>query len=261
MSNRNSKRKNPLLLATLGAAAGLALAAPAANADVCFADTGLDIANDYQSVVLTFGNGGTLTPTQHATGGNPDSYLQVDHDVNSAPSGSTRSGLHSIFLFNGAVYDPSVSGAISRICYEEWARMIQGAGDVQGTGPIIRQVDGQQNVTYYRPAPSLMVNTPTNWNLRAMTCKESDFVALDPTNGVTGVDPSRQPDFSKNGQPIEFGFFRGNNTSVGGGGYFRSAAIDSWSITVISECVGDLNQDGVVDFGDLLVLLALWGNC
>ena len=40
----------------------------------------------------------------------------------------------------------------------------------------------------------------------------------------------QNPDFSVAGAPLEFGFWRGNSTSVGGGGGTTYGGIDNWRV-------------------------------
>jgi hypothetical protein len=129
------------------------------------------------------------------------------------------SGVWGYFIRIDAAYDPALQGAIATINYSEDAKYFGPlpGGDGQGTGCALLQ-----GGTFYHI--DMVITSATDWHsLHSISLTKDDFHSLN--------EPDDHPDFSINGSPIIFGFFRGNSTR-GTTGYFRDAGIDNWSVTV-----------------------------
>jgi streptogramin lyase len=152
--------------------------------------------------------------TQVFSGGNPGAYRQV----------SFRSGQGlSVGVFNGrldATYNPQQQGAIDTLDYGE--DVIQ-LGSPAFSGGIALRQDGK-----------VYVSNLTNSKSRAWTPQlVRDLTAVDFIRAVSSkpdfglFNPDEHPDFSAGGAPIEFGFFRWDNSAND-----WSMGIDNWSVTV-----------------------------
>lgn len=198
------------------AAFSLAIAAPSAGAAVTVYSDGTFVPADWSLTLHTTGNGGTSTVNQIATGGNLANYRQVNITANTGPSFVIGVHLHA-----DTIYDPAVLGAIINLDYTEDYRYFSGPSLGQLAGPAMVQ-DGIAYRTdgFVTPSPSAWV-TQTVLSLAA-----SDFFRID---GLAGT-----PDFSIAGDPIQFGFVRGNGQTVGAG-YSTSVGIDNWAFTITSS--------------------------
>ncbi len=162
--------------------------------------------------------GGTASGSQVATGGSPGSYRQVVNTLNSALGQSFSNTVFDFHARAGATFVPSASGAISGIDYSESS--IRSAGGQQACGVALTQ----GGTIYYGPS-FLNPSTIGVWAPTTQTgLVASNFDALAP-----GI---QNPDFSPTGGAIQWGFFRANSTSVGGGGGSTTGGIDNWSVTV-----------------------------
>jgi len=162
--------------------------------------------------------GGTSSGTQVATGGSTGSYRQIVNTLNSAIGQSFSNTVFAFHARAGATFSPSLSGGITGIDYSESSIRI--TGGVQACGVALLQ----GGTIYYGPS---FLN-PSTFGVWAPTTQTSllatNFDALAP-----GV---QNPDFSVTAAPIQWGFFRANSTSVGGGGSSTTGGIDNWSVTV-----------------------------
>ena len=182
---------------------------------------------NWSGTQFTAGNGGSSTGAQVLTGGNPGAYRNVVDVVNAAPSGST-SVVISTHLYTPFTYDPSSAGAIGSLNYAEDAACTAGCfGDGQSTGPALLQ-----GGSLYILIPVVVTGPSGTWTphvLNGLTAADFGLVNVTPT---TIVDPTQHPDFTASGGSIQVGFFRGNGTSLNGGGYTLAAGIDNWQITL-----------------------------
>jgi len=208
-------------LTALLLAAGTTLSiAPAFAATVLLQD-GTFANPDWTVTTEILNLGGTASGTQTATGGNPGSYRRTTNTTNSAIGQSFSNTVFAFHRFSGGVYVPSTSGAILTVDFSVATMRI--TGGQQAFGLALRQ----NGVIYYGPS---FLN-PAAFNSWATTTQPgltaASFDALAP-----GV---QNPDFSVTGSSIEFGFFSGNSTSVGGGGGTTVGGLDNWSATVHSD--------------------------
>ncbi len=185
------------------------------SAQVVFTDGVFNDA-DRTLTTQTLVNGGTIEDFQSSTGGNPGEFRQIKTTVNAGGG----SGVWGFFNRSGAIYDPAVQGAIWTIDYSEDAKYIDGTflvgSEGQATGCMLLQ-----GGTFYW---NYMITTiAADWHtLESLSLIEDDFRSLNSIND--------HPDFSANGEPINFGLFRANGTT--GSAYFIEAGIDNWSVTV-----------------------------
>lgn len=156
-------------------------------------------------------NGATQTSTRENTGGNPDFWQRMEHNM-------TASSQISVFhLGDGISYDPSEGGgAISHLNYSEDHLQFDPpfVGAAIGWGFIIEQ--GGNRYTLGAPQGPF---TETSW-----TTAEIRGIRADDFNGGT-------PDFSESGGPITFGYFR-SNTNVSSESYTTTHGIDNFSIEI-----------------------------
>jgi hypothetical protein len=227
--------------------------APEAGEALAFAD-GEFADGEWELSVIADGDGGEVAAHREAAGGNPDAYRRV---ANTKHAGSQL--YTNIFGFHwrrGATYDPRTEGAVQALDYfEEYVCLDDGGlpgSDCQATGIALRQ-GGE---TYIVSQESCYIVTPrTAWTPTAgctLGLTEVDFVRITLESGTLLLVPEA-PDFSRNGAPIDFGFYRANSGHVA---YTTIAGIDNWRVVVhrsetpSRQLPGDCNQDGVLDISD-----------
>jgi len=232
----------------------LAASAPA-RADT-ITDTEL-LNSSWNVAYLGSGLGGSASSLRVSSGGNPGSMRRITLANAAAPNCCTQSIIFALHLRVGYLHSPSQAGAISSISMQEDTRSLDPAPLAQWTGPVIRQ-DG----VYYAAFGADTGNT-TIWQTRsAGPYTAQQFVAIDTSDAVDGVDQSAHPNFSPTGSPIEVGFFRALASGLGGSARSSDVALDNLVITVTSvpACIGDMNADGVVNTADLTAFLARFGQ-
>ncbi|MCY2925529.1 MAG: PEP-CTERM sorting domain-containing protein [Planctomycetota bacterium] len=217
------------------AGVGLVLAWAAAAGSVQAASffDGVFNNSDWSLTVLTnaTGTGSTAQGFQVLTGGNPNEYRRVRHQL--VVTGQPFNGaVHSLHLNNNAFYTPSTQGAISYIDYKEDsinfvpATVVPGNG--QGSGLLILQ-----NGKYYRQQNPLLVmpySGYSNWTANSAPGLLSTDFAEVTLAGIVNVGSN--PDFSAAGSIMQLGFYRGNS---GNTGYNTDCGIDNWSVNIVPE--------------------------
>ena len=188
--------------------------------------------SDWSLTVVTnaTGTGSTAQGLQFLTGGNPNEYRRVRHQLVVSPPGNGF--LFSFHLNNNAFYTPSTQGAISYIDYSEDSinfipdTIVPGNG--QGSGLLILQ-----NSKYYRQQNPLLVmpySGYSTWTANAAPgLLAADFAEVT-LAGI--VIPSSNPDFSATGSIMQLGFHRGNS---GNSGYNTDCGIDNWHVNIVPE--------------------------
>ena len=160
------------------------------------------------------GGGGTQTAARVAKGGHPGAYRIIYNTVFAAAGGSVDYGFNGYRLGS---YNPAVKGAITSIAYSEDSKLFQGFGQGQGTGAALIQ----NGVVYFAPG---LITPKTAWTHQVRAkLTAANFVA---------ADLKTHPDFSQNGAPMQFGFYRANSAGIPG--YSITAGIDNWSLTIKS---------------------------
>ena len=172
--------------------------------------------------------------------GIPSPFRRIQHVLTDAPTNpAQQSGVFGFHRSLGSVYNPALLGAIDRIDYSEDSRLFVGGGAGQATGPIVFQDD-----KYYFRRPNLLL-PDFSWETKHVnSLTEDNFHEI--TNFLTGL-PQDKPNFSANGKPITFGFFRANATGVGQPGYVSDAGIDNWKIVVHRKQISHLKCVDVKD--------------
>jgi hypothetical protein len=198
-----------------------------ARADVSFFDGTFDPADWTIQSAAQVGNGGTTSATQQQTGGDPDQFRQISQTVNPIPEAGGSSTTYNFHLNLTATYDPA-NGAIESIDYSEDAILISGFGDGQALGPAILQ-GGQIYIRANQVSPDFA------WT-------DKDFPGLGEGSFALFGDGTQHPDFSEQGDPIQFGFVRANSTL--GNGYTIIGGIDNWSYTIHTTENGGGNNGG-----------------
>ena len=203
------------------------------RAAVTFSDSEFNDA-DWELLVLTHEAGGDTTAVRSESGGCPDAHRIITTMVGTANRG-TQSGVIGFHRRIGATYAPAKEGAFEYIDYSECAAVYETVfADGQATGPALRQ-DGKVYFYYLSTGPSGAWYTKSATNIWA-----TNFFLVSSVNATQWYDPKQHPDFSTNGGPIEFGFWRGNFTCPGCPGYTVSAGIDQWSLALQSAVVAEI---------------------
>ena len=197
-----------------------------ANASVVFSD-GNFADTDWSHKVYASGSGGSQTASQELAGGNPDSFLHIQNTVNTPDSITWVGGY---FLKKGAVYEPSVSGAIQSVDYGEDAIMFSGFGGGQASFMVIAQAD---NIYFQFPYLGTNFGQWSQIIQKGLTAK--NFVQFDFSR--CNIEPaclnlSSHPDFSTSGATMTFGFGSANAARVGASGYTIDGGIDNWQVTI-----------------------------
>jgi len=183
---------------------------------------------DWTSVPFPFGDGGTSTVGQVATGGNPGAFRRIELAVRPAPSPGTFSALWLLQFRNDAVYDPATQGGILSVDYAEDALYLGGQNDLgvplgvsNGTHAVSIALS-QGGVLY--TTTGLLADSET-WATKSLAgLVASDFFRAD---GAAG-----SPDFSSTGAPMQLGFIHRVSGSIGGIGFDTATGIDHWSVTI-----------------------------
>lgn len=239
-------RTNRILACALLALVSVAVAG-SAQASVIFND-GTFNNSDWSLTVVTnaTGTGSTAQGLQVPTGGNPNEYRRVRHQL--VVTGPPFNGaVHSLHLNNNAFYTPSTQGAISYIDYSEDSinfvpdTIVPGNG--QGAGLLIRQ-----SGKYYRQNNPLLImpySGYSTWTANpAPGLLAADFFEVTPLGTVLSTS---HPDFSATGSIMQLGFYRGNS---GNGGYDTDCGIDNWHVNIVPEPA----SVGLLALGGLLFL-------
>lgn len=156
------------------------------------------------TVIEVVEGGASQINRQESTGGHPGAFRFMQHVLPSPPSPTDVGRIQVTHIYEAASFDPATQGAIDRLGFSEDVGLLNlpYASAFVASSPALVQ-DGQA----YRAASFGLQEGATGWtrglsfNLRA-----EDFIALD--------DSAYKPDFSENGAPIKFGFWR-SHTRVG----------------------------------------------
>ena len=211
------------LLWVLGA--GLALSAVTARAGVIYSDGTFPSAN-WQSVVITATNGGTVSAAQNLGAGDPAPSRAVTFNSPEGMIGQTTLRLGSInTLF---VYDPGVSGGIAQLDFSYSIAFLASSGAPASTGayrPALRQ-----NGLIYQAVGIFDITSSTNWTPFSFSSTSAADWA--PVGGITN------PDFSSAGSLIEFGYLTGAgltcNSANGCAASSVTGALDNYRVAVTS---------------------------
>lgn len=258
------------------ALAGLALVA-SVHAQVVFTADELSAATS-TLVTRQWRGGGQATLLDQPGGGNPREYLQIQLQVNDNPSGGVEPPAGSIitaFIFPaGAVYTPTVSGAIDRIEQNEDLLFISSSTPTtsgQSRALALRQ-NGKLYVGTLRTTGTLAAWTTTP----IVTQRASNFAELVSSATEFALNNASNPDFSATGAPIELGLYRSIATAgtPGAAGFTVNVGVDTWRASVFNittpacypNCDGSTAAPilNALDFGCFLARYRAgesYGNC
>jgi len=222
---RRFRVRVPTIVSVLALAASVAAAPPVQFGDGDFQDADWTVVtSSFEGPAMTPLAGGSASATRQDPSGS-NAFRAITHVVPAAPSPAAYAAVWSAHFRSGATYDPGVQGPIGSIDYSELARTLPPANLPQSAGLAIRQ-GGQVFVAQVGVTPEVAFTLKEGKGLKA-----NDFGVM--TAG--GFPGGAKPDFAASG-PIEFGFVRGNSTSVGGVGFTAVAAIDDWSVRLNPPC-------------------------
>jgi hypothetical protein len=195
----------------------LGISVTASAATVTFTDNAFLDADWSATKIIdtTAGATASFVAAQVATGGNPDSYRQVQHTYDA--------GIIAVaHLKSDAIYDPSVTGAIQSIAYSY---------DLIHFNPPPAQAVAYgiallQNGVWYRTSFDTIF--PEVWTGFAAANLTAANFAL-----AAGTGPTN-PDFSATGAAMTFGYASFNNNTGGNPDLVRLSGIDNWQVTVTS---------------------------
>jgi hypothetical protein len=212
----------------------LGLIAAAAAADQTFSDGTFNDA-DWTHVKLFDSSPipRVLTASQSISGGNPGTFQLLTQDRGNL-------GLGYAHLMAGAIYSPTVSGAIDRLSFSYDVQSfitVPGGGGFASFSPLLLQ-----NGTYYTLSidgsitleDHAQIGSWVHWvHPRLLPPDPPGLFAADFIR--SGAGPFH-PDFSASGAPIQFGYFTDNLFIETGSGQF-AAGIDNWSVIVTTQPV------------------------
>jgi hypothetical protein len=206
-------KKNLIALAVMAAACSSAIAEN--SLQTVFSDTEFHTADWFYEIGAW--GGGSGFSTQELTGGNPGAYNLINLSMTAGEGGV---GLHA-FKYS-AVYNPATQGAIASVAFTEDLRMVAGSVPGMSSGSVLLQ----NGLRFYRWC---WETDSVGWSTRNAEGVGSNQYHLDGLQD-NGSNPLN-PDFSENGSPINFGYFR-NTQGVAGTDFSMSSGIDNWTTTV-----------------------------
>jgi hypothetical protein len=187
-----------------------------------FRDTDLNTAD---WLVAPFGNAAAPAPGHSedspATGGNPGAFRKMVIQI--AP----QSGAGRVFYTSlVATYDPGAQGAIRLIDYAEDGISLQPNDSTFTESTMLLEQAGRRYIANERN--DFLGFIPTSWssNQSRASLRAADFNLVD---GPACQPGEACPDFSAQGAPMRFGYWR---ISFGIGGDAVAHGIDNWQVTV-----------------------------
>ncbi|MBC8239070.1 MAG: PEP-CTERM sorting domain-containing protein [Alphaproteobacteria bacterium] len=188
------------------------------------------LAGNWTAQDLFANNGAAGTAVQMIAGGNPDAYRFMTHTMPGPVSLMVpATNLWIYHEFQGASYDPSVSGAIASVNYSEDQRQFNPpfAGAAIGARAAIEQAG-----VVYVSSTHINYNHVGSWQTAVLPgLAAADFIDFASFGFAGGDDMFDNPDFSPTGSVIRFGFVRANTTGTVGVLQVTEHGIDNWSYT------------------------------
>lgn len=172
-------------------------------------------------------NPGFHQAEQKTTGGNLDKYRELTHNW-SAIGGDPAQFIHTVHIYWGESYNPSIAGPILGINFSFDLSLF--AWDVTA-GIRYTPMMVQNGVYYILPTspPYEVLVTDSQWtHFSIPQVVESDFFVLGDPLGLG------TPDFSANGSPIHFGYYAAN-ASKQAGSHFTVSGIDNYTVSISSS--------------------------
>lgn len=203
------------------ARAGARLAV-SATPGLVFRDTELNAAD---WVATPLGLGGVPAPAHSedtpATGGNPGAYRRMVIEI-PPQSGAGRVYYTSLM----ATYDPATQGAIRLIDYAEDSISLQPNVLTYTDSAMLLEQAGRRYVANQRADVNVPISTSWSSSQSRASLRAADFGLLD---GPACQPGENCPDFSTQGAPMRFGYWR---FSFGTQGDRIAHGIDNWQVTV-----------------------------
>ena len=191
---------------------------PATPGTIIFSDTLFNNSNWTASIIAdnTLG-GATVEFGQIDTGGNPGAYRRSKIAWTGGP-GQTATVQH---LLSGAIYNPSVSGAVNDITFS-WS---QNGKDTNGTVPGgYYGILLLQNGKIFISTP--ISNTSNTWFTQPGVTASQGSLFEFPSNY------SSHPDFSASGGPMQLGYIVQNSANLSSKPGTSVVDVDNWSAII-----------------------------
>ncbi len=222
-------------LCVLPAAVVLAASMTALGSYVLINDGTMDPSSWTETVLNPTGGFG-YSVGQAGAGGNPDAYRTI-HQF------STQNIAQGLVVH---LHEGSVVGAVDAVGMSLDVNCFNGGTSAAVAFGLVIQ---QGETIYFGPTFTALTNSGWRTDLAFVSLASSDF--------HNGPD---SPDFSGAGAPLRFGFFSSNGTG-GGAPINSSSGVDNFIVAIFPPpCPADLNHDGIVNTGDLTLLLARFGQ-
>ncbi|MCB0209945.1 MAG: cadherin-like domain-containing protein [Anaerolineae bacterium] len=222
-----------ILAATLTGQAAPVLEPAALASPIIISDNTFNPA-DWQVYDVINQGGGSYQVRQETNGGNPGAYRWIEQVVPPVPTGQVYQ-ISLTHLYLGANYDPASQGAIATLDYSESVRIVAS----NNPQPFVRSIPiVVQGGRIYRATAFLDSFATASWESLSLSgLDEQDFIAFD--------DANAHPDFSAQGQPISFGFFRGLSRTQtapaipANQNLTLQHGIDNWQVTITPMASGN----------------------
>ena len=160
---------------------------------------------------------GSFVAIQEPMDGNPGAFRHLTHEW------SGPGDIITVHVYYGEVIDPAIHGAIRGIDFSFDLILLEGGSSgAVAYFPLI-----VQEGSYYNAGRTLNA-TENYWQAFGY-----DYLTVDDFTKISGAGPE-QPDFSRYGSPIQFGYVASNGRSFEGGTQTISG-LDNWSVTVYTR--------------------------
>ncbi len=215
-------------IASFGWVSAIAIASPALAATFTYSDSTFN-EEDWELTTFTRGLGGSIFTQQFPDYGNDGEFMHVVNTVYPTP-GVQDSWVIGVHRKTDAIYNPKTQGAIQSIDFSEDSILFGGWYLGQSSGIALWQDDR----FYLAGGVGPQVES---WTQKQQTnLQQHDFFRYtDNPQNFLDFSINGQPDFSENGSPIQFGFFRSNSVCQTCNAVAVHAGIDNWKVTVHTE--------------------------
>lgn len=196
--------------------------AVSATPGLVFRDTEFSAA-DWTATPVAFGSAPAPEHSEEspASGGNPGAFRRMVIQI------PPQSGVGRVFYTSlVAAYDPATQGAIRLIDYAEDGISLQPNVSTSTDSAMLLEQAGRHYVANQRNDATSFILTSWSSNQSRASLRAVDFGLLDGPPCETG---ERCPDFSTQGAPMRFGYWR---FSFGTQGDRIAHGIDNWQVTV-----------------------------
>jgi hypothetical protein len=166
--------------------------------------------------------GPTHDEEQLGTGGNPDAYRRMTHDMSPGPSSLTV-----FHLSSASSYDPTTLGAIYLIDYTEDCTQPDLATTSLAVSSNLLVV--QSGRRYAVTGPNYCYTAGWNTQLPRDALLATRFTLVD---GPACGAGEACPDFSAGAAPLSFGYVRSTVSAAGAAAGSTLHGIDNWKVTV-----------------------------